>query len=102
MTCLGQCAGTSLDGTRDQQPRAEQNAPRSDDRHEDVDDVVAPVVLERRPCAVGIPSLREALRSRADLLVDLWRLAVQTDAGIPPARECAALSPECRGVVAGA
>jgi len=75
---------------------------RLDDRHEDVDDVVAPVVLERRPRAVSIPPLREALRSRADLLVNLGGLAVQTDASVPPARERAALGAKCRGIVAGA
>ena len=61
-------------------------ATRSDDRHEDIDNVVAAVVLERRSCVVGIRPLREALRSRADLLVNSRRLAAQAYAGVPPTR----------------
>jgi len=74
----------------------------SDDWHEDVNNVVAAVVLERRSCAVSIRPLREAPRGRADLLVDARRLTVQADAGVPPTRERAALRPDRRRVVAGA
>jgi hypothetical protein len=58
-----------------------------DDRHEDVDDVVAPVVLERRPRTVSIPPLRETVCGRADLVVDLGRLPCKrTQAYRPPGR----------------
>src|SRR5262249_34877575 len=58
---------------------------RSDHRYEDVDDVVATVVLERRSRVIGVRPLCKALRGRADLLIDGGRFAVQSNAGESPA-----------------
>src|SRR5713101_7923481 len=69
------------------------------DWHEDIDNVAAAVVLERRSRAVGIRTLRKALRSRAYLLVDARRLTLQADAGVPPTRECAQLGADRSRVV---
>src|SRR6476646_1667198 len=77
-------------GFGNSQPSRCQRATDSNDWHEDIDNVVAPVVLERRPRAVGIRPLRKTLRSRAYLLVDAGRLTLQSNAGVPPTRECAA------------
>src|SRR6476620_10524638 len=60
---------------------------RSDDRHEDIDEIVTAVVLQGRACVIGVSPLREALRSRPDLRVDIWRLAVETDTCVTPAGE---------------
>ena len=78
------------------EPSRRQRATDSNDWHEDIDNVVAPAVLERRSRAVGIRPLRKALRSRAYLLVDAGRLTLQSNAGVPPTRECAALGPDRR------
>ena len=74
-------------------------AARSDDRHEDIDNVVAAVVLERRSCVVGVRPLREALRCRPDLLIDTRRLAVETHARVPSSGERATLRAKLRRVI---
>lgn len=73
----------------------------SEDWHEDVNDVVAPVVLERWPCVVRVRPLREALRGGADLFVDAGSLTVQADAGVTAARQCPTLGPDRRRIVTG-
>ena len=40
---------------------------------------------------IGVSPLRKALRSRPDLRVDAWRLAVETDTCVAPAGERSAL-----------
>ena len=60
---------------------------RSDDRHEDVDEIVTAVVLQGRACVIGVGALREALGSRPDLRVHTGRLAVETDTRVTPAGE---------------
>jgi ribosomal protein S18 acetylase RimI-like enzyme len=45
-----------------------------DDRHEHVDQVATAVILERRSRLIVVRPLREAFRSRPDLLIDTWRL----------------------------
>ena len=67
---------------------------QSDNRHEYVDDVVAAVILERRSSGIGVWLLGEALRGRADLLVNSRRFTLQANAGVAPSGEEAALSPE--------
>src|SRR5690349_24920297 len=61
--------------------------PLLDDRQEHVDQIAAAVVLERRSRPIVVGPLREALRSRADLLIDTWGLAVETDTRVSPAGE---------------
>ena len=68
-------------------PLSESSRLRSDDRHEDVDEIVTAVVLQGRACVISVSPLCEALRSRPDLRVDTWRLAVETHTCVAPAGE---------------
>ena len=79
MTLPGQRSGMT--------PRASSRELRSDDWHEDIDEIVTAVVLQGRACLIGVSPLREALRSRPDLRVDSWRLTVETDTCVAPAGE---------------
>src|SRR4051812_11297901 len=53
---------------------------RSNDQHENVDEISTAVLLECRSGVIGISPLREALRSQADLVIDTLRRAAESDA----------------------
>lgn len=69
------------------------------DRHEDVDDVVAAVVLQRRSCLIGVGTLSEPLRGRPNLFVNRWRLSIETNARVSTSGQSSLLGAEGRRVV---
>src|SRR6476619_7100435 len=72
---------------------------RSNDRHEDVDEIVTAVVLQGRACVIGVGPLRKTLRSRPDLRVYPGRLAVETDTRVTPAGERPTLRAEIGRII---
>ena len=77
-------------------------ATQLDDRYEDVDEIVTAVILKRRSRSIRVGPLREALRSRTNLLIDSRRLALETYARVPPTRERAVLRAKRGRIIARA